>query len=338
MKAMVLEKPNSMELQNVDDLHPEEGEVLIKTTHTGICGTDTKIYEGKIPARYPLVMGHEIVGEIVGGDVPSEMGEGSRILVDPVLYCGNCFHCNRDDTHLCPNGGIMGREVDGGFADYCIAKVSHIYPLPVDLDSKTGAAIQVLTTVLHAQDVGGVGKGQSVAVLGLGVTGLMHMQLAKARGAHNVIGISRNDHKRNVALALGADHVVAHGENAKKLILDVTNGVGVDIVIESVGHLSKLAEAVELARLGGKIIPFGIYPSGNAELPFYEFYFKELQIANVRAAKGRDFPECIELVSRGMVDLKTLITHTLPYTDLNSAIRMLMEPSDERLKVIMEGV
>ena len=93
-----------------------------------------------------------------------------------------------------------------------------------------------------------------------------------------------------------------------------------------------------MARPGGKIVPYGVYPSEKVELPFYDFYFKELQISNVRAAKGRDFTECIELVSRGKVDLSTLITHTFPYTELNSAIRMLMEPSDERLKVILERV
>ena len=337
MKAMVLERPNQMALQTVDDLHPRLGEVLIKTTHAGICGTDTKIYEGKIPANYPLVMGHEIVGEIVDGDTNEVAKRGARVLVDPVLYCGSCFHCKQGETNLCPNGGIMGREVNGGFADYCIAKTSHIYPLPEQLDSKTGAAIQVLTTVMHAQNKGDVVTGDAVVVSGLGVTGLMHIQLAKARGAKVVVGTSRNAHKREIALALGADYAVGHGEEAKKTILEVTEGIGADIVIECVGNLSMLAEAVELARLGGKVIPFGIYPSGQAELPFYDFYFKELQIINVRAAKGSDFSSCINLVSAGEVDLEALITHSLPYTELNSAIRMLMEPSDERIKVILEA-
>ena len=93
-----------------------------------------------------------------------------------------------------------------------------------------------------------------------------------------------------------------------------------------------------MARPGGKIIPFGVYPSGVAELPFYDFYFKELQIVNTRAAKGRDFTECVELVRKGVIDLDTLITHTLPYTELNDAIQMLMQPSGERLKIILERV
>ena len=338
MKAMVLEQPNQMALQTIDEPRPEKGQVLIRTTHAGICGTDTKIYQGKIPASYPLVMGHEIVGEIVGGDTAEFARPGTRVLVDPVLYCGTCYHCSQQDTHLCPNGGIMGREANGGFADYCVAQNTHIYPLPQEINGTTGAAIQVLTTVLHAQDKGEVGVGDTVVVSGLGVTGLMHIQLAKARGAKVVIGVSRNAHKREVAMSLGADMAVAHGEEAQKYVLDATDGVGADIVIECVGYLALLGEAVALARPGGKIIPFAIYPSGQAELPFYDFYFKELEIVNVRAARGRDFNECIELVSKNKVDLGALITHTLPYTELNDAIRMLMEPSDERIKVILEGV
>ena len=125
----------------------------------------------------------------------------------------------------------MGREVNGGFADYCIAKTSHIYPLPEQLNSKTGAAIQVLTTVMHAQNKGNVVTGDAVVVSGLGVTGLMHIQLAKARGAKVVVGTSRNAHKREIALALGADYAVSHGEEAKKTILEVTEGIGADIVM-----------------------------------------------------------------------------------------------------------
>ena len=338
MRAMLLDQPNQMSLETLDDPKPEEGQVLIKMTHAGICGTDTKIYQGKIPANYPLVMGHEIVGEIVSGDTTEDFKVGTRVLVDPVLFCGKCFHCCRGDTQLCPNGGIMGREVNGGFADYCVAGTTHTYKLPDEIDGKTGAAVQVLTTVLHAQENGGVGEGDTVTVTGLGVTGLMHIQLAKARGAKHVIGVSRNAHKREVALALGADAAVTHGPDAKKAVLDNTGGVGADVVIECVGAMPVLAEAMDLARLGGRLIPFAIYPSGKAELPFYDLYFKELQVLNARAAKGRDFEECIKLVEDGSVDLGALVTHALPYTELNNAIQMLIEPSDERLKIILEGV
>ena len=335
MKAMVLEQPSRMALQTVERPEPDEGEVMVRTTHAGICGTDTKIYQGAIPANYPLIMGHEIVGELIEGD--TDVTTGARVLVDPVLYCGQCRHCLAGDTNICANGALMGREVNGGFAEYCVAPASHIFPLPDDIDGQSGAAIQVLTTVIHAQEKGQVGPDTSVVVMGLGVTGLMHVQLAKALGASVVIGVSRNAHKRALAATMGADTVATHGDEATAAVLEATDGVGADIIIECVGYLSVLGEAMGLARPGGRIVPFGIYPSGAGELPFYDLYFKELEIINARAAKGRDFSAGIELVGSGKIDLKSLITHQLPYTELNDAIKLLMEPSDERLKVILEA-
>ena len=338
MKAMVLERPNELVLKTIEDPSAKEGEVLIRNTHSGICGSDAKIYQGKMPARYPLVLGHEIVGEGIDGDITSSAKPGTRVIVDPVIFCGNCFYCNQNETHLCPNGVLMGREINGGFADYCVVKNSHIYPLPDELESETSAAVQVLTTVLHAQDKGEVGADQTVVVSGLGVTGLMHIQLAKTRGAKTVIGISRNFHKRKIGVSLGADYVFSHGIEAKNAVLDLTGGVGADIIIECVGHLTLLGEAVALARPGGRIIPFGVYPSEKIELPFYDFYFKELEITNVRAAKGRDFSESIELVKQGKINIVALITHTRPITELDNAIQMLTEPSDKRIKIIMESL
>ena len=99
MKAMVLERPNKLALRTIDDPRPEEGQVLIRTTHAGICGSDTKIYEGKMPAIYPVIMGHEIVGEVLDGDTTPTTKPGTRVLVDPVLFCGKCFYCLRNDTH-----------------------------------------------------------------------------------------------------------------------------------------------------------------------------------------------------------------------------------------------
>ena len=159
---------------------------------------------------------YEIAGEVVGGDTNENIKNGMRVLVDPVFFCGKCFQCKIGNTNLCPFGGLMGRETNGGFAEYCVAKKNYIYPLPTGFDSKVGAAVQVLTTVLHAQNKGSIMEGDTVVILGLGVTGLMHIQLAKAKGAKLVIGVSRNQHKREVALSLGADLVVSHGDEANK--------------------------------------------------------------------------------------------------------------------------
>jgi L-iditol 2-dehydrogenase len=155
-------------------------------------------------------------------------------------------------------------------------------------------------------------------------------------GAKTVIGVSRNAYKRGLADSMGADVTVEHGEAAKAEILKHSNGRGADVVIEAVGYISVLAEAMDIVRVGGRIIPFGIYAALEGKLPFYELYFKELDIINARAALPTDFSASIKLVEEGKVVLAPFITHTYPMADLSEAIRLLMEPSDERLKVILE--
>ncbi|MBT6292864.1 MAG: alcohol dehydrogenase catalytic domain-containing protein [Rhodospirillaceae bacterium] len=336
MKAMVLEAPGEVAMRDLPMPEPAPGDALVRITHSGICGTDSKIFTGAIPAKLPVVMGHEIVGEIVEGKAADGSGPGTRVLIDPVMFCGTCFHCRAGQTHLCPTGTLMGREINGGFEEYCTAPAAHLFPLSDDIDDVVAPLIQVLTTVRHAFTLSKLVPGEAVAVLGLGVTGLMQVQLAKALGADPVIGVSRNEYKRGLAMDMGADQVASHGAEAKQAILASTDGRGADLVVESVGHLSVLAEAMDVARTGGRVLPFGIYSGTEATLPFYELYFKELNVISARAARAEDFPACIELLRNGSIDLAPLITHTEPFTELSRAISMLSESGERRLKIILE--
>ncbi len=167
MKAMVLRAPNDVALEAVAEPKPGPNQVAVRVSHSGICGTDLKIYHGAIPVDYPRIMGHEMVGVVVeGGD--DRIRNGQRVIVDPCLYCGVCHACRAGRTSLCPNGGLVGRDSNGGFAEYLIAPRSHIFPLPDAIDSRTAPLIQVLTTCLHGQRALNIFPGQSVVVMGSG--------------------------------------------------------------------------------------------------------------------------------------------------------------------------
>ncbi|MBI4255475.1 MAG: zinc-binding dehydrogenase, partial [Candidatus Rokubacteria bacterium] len=315
MRANVLEAPGRIALRKIADPVPREGEVLVRVSHTGVCGTDVKIFNGSIPGRYPLVMGHETVGEVVG--------DGTRVLIDPTLSCGRCFYCEKGQTYLCLAGALMGRDVDGGFAELVAAPAKNCYGLPDAIDAAHAPLIQVLTTVHHAQTLAEIGAGDTVVILGLGVTGQLHVQLAKARGAGRVIAVSRNAEKRRLAETTGADVAADHGEEARRAIFEATGGLGADVVIESVGQVSMLAQAIDLVRAAGRIVPYGIYAEREAQLPFYQLYFKELRIINSRAAEARDFPASIALVRDGKVRLAPLISDLMPFTDLDKALAIM---------------
>ncbi len=336
MKAMVLRGPRELELADVERPVLGHNEVLVRVTHSGVCGTDLHIYEGAIPVRHPLIMGHEMIGVVVdGGD--ATLHNGDRVIVDPAIYCGMCINCRAGQTNLCPNGSLVGRDTNGGFADFLVAPRTHVYPLPDSVDSKVAPLIQVATTCMHGHHRINIFPGQSVVVVGLGVAGQIHVQLAKAWGAHPVIGITRSAYKRSLAEQLGADLTLSSGSEAVSGVMQATGGIGADVVIECTGAAAALSDSINMARLGGTLLLFGITSATQASLPFYQLYYKELNIVNTRAAKGEDFPPTIDLVARGVLKLKPLVTHVVPLPDLERAIGMLESDEDQRMKVILEN-
>jgi 2-desacetyl-2-hydroxyethyl bacteriochlorophyllide A dehydrogenase len=339
MKAMVLQAPWELVPDDVARPRVARGDVLVRVTHSGICGTDYKIYSGAIPVSYPRIMGHEMIGEVVGatgdGDPPA-LRPGDRVIVDPELYCGACFHCRIGQTHLCPNGMLVGRDTNGGFAEYIAVPASHVFRVPDSIDSLAAPLIQVLTTCLHAQRQIEIFPGESVVVFGLGVTGQLHVQLAKARGASPVIGVTRSAEKRALAEKLGADLTIAGGDAAVGKVREATEGRGADVVIETTGVLPSVASSIDMARFGGRLLLFGIITAKEGALPFYDLYFKELALISARVAKSEDYPSSIALVERGIVRLEPLISNVMPLGELKAAIGMLGGDNAQRMKIILD--
>jgi len=335
MKAMVLNGPGELALGDVARPPVESNHVLVRVTHSGICGTDYKIYSGAIPVGYPRVMGHEMTGEVVDpGDTSFNVGD--HVIVDPELYCGICFHCRIGQTHLCPKGKLIGRDTDGGFAEYVTAPTTNVFGLPASIDSRTAPMIQVLTTCLHAQRQIDIFPSEYVVVLGLGVTGQLHVQLAKASGA-TVIGVTRSAEKRELAERLGADLTCAGGDDAVDRVRAATEGRGADVVIETTGVLSQVAAAVNMTRAGGRVLLFGIITAKEGALPFYDLYFKEIDLISARVAKAEDYPASIALVERGTVRLQPLVSDVMPLSDLKTAIGMLgSDGGGQRMKIILD--
>lgn len=330
MKAMVLEAADVVAPKDIRRPEIEAGGTLVRVSHSGICGTDVKIFHNAIQVRHPLVMGHEMIGDAIEGK-----STGPRVIVDPVYYCGTCYLCSHGQMHLCTNGGLFGRDRDGGFAEYFAAPPGSVYELPDDI-AGDAPLIQVLTTCLHGHRLAQIFAGESVVVTGLGVTGQLHIQLAKAFGASPVIGITRSAWKRELAETLGADLTLAPGDDMIERVRDATEGRGADLVIETVAKITSLRDAIHMARTGGRLMLFGIYTETEGALPFYDFYLKELNLINTRAAQPKDYPASIDLVRRGAVKLAPLITHTLPLDELDTALGMLDSGTGRQMKILLD--
>ena len=334
MHTVVLEAPESLRLEERPEPTAGGEDVVVRIRAIGICGTDVSIFGGKVPVDYPLVLGHEMVGTLEGP--AAGLDPGTRVVVDPNVFCGTCYQCLQGQENVCVRAELMGRDRDGALTDLLAVPAQNVFSIPDEIGDQAAPLLQVLTTCVHAQRQVPTFPQDSVLVLGLGVSGLLHLQLAKARGAHPTIGVTRSESKRALATSLGADLVLDPSDPALKVqVAEVTRGQGPDLVIECVGKTETLAQAIDLVRVGGRIIVFGTITEDAGELPFYQLYYKEISLANPRAAKPEDFPASIGLVASGTIEFDPLVTHTFPLESAEEAIAATGESGS--LKVILDS-
>lgn len=333
MKALVLEAAGSANVREVPQASPD-GRALLRVERVGVCGTDASIFKGKIKVAYPRIMGHEMVGVI---EVAGPMGlfpTGTRVVVDPGVACGYCHLCRADRANLCLNGGLLGRDLDGVFAEYLAVPETFLHPLPASVAPDDAPVIQVLGTCVHAQTQFSVFPGDTAVVIGLGVTGFLHLQLLKARGVTSIVAVTRSEWKQEMARGWGATKAVGP-DTAPEAIAEASQGRGAKVVVECAGYESTLSQAIELAGHGGTVSAFGTVTHRDSGLPYYELYHKELTILNPRAALPRDYARAVELVAKGSVELAPLVTHRLPIEDAPGALADLIN-DPTALKILFE--
>jgi 2-desacetyl-2-hydroxyethyl bacteriochlorophyllide A dehydrogenase len=330
MKAVRVTAPSTLEIADIP-VPDANGQVLIKPNTVGVCGTDVKVFTGAISVPYPRVLGHEMIGTVIEAPAGAPVKPGDRVLVDPASSCGWCDLCRKGRPHLCRNAGLMGREIDGVFAEYVRAPVSAVLPVPASISATASGLLQVLGTCIHAQKAVNVFPGQVAAVIGLGVAGQLMVQLLAERGV-TVVGITRSEWKRDLAAQHGATATAAP-DQAASVLAELTDGRGPDLVVEAVGYEKTLAQAIDLVGIGGEVLVFGTLTGGNEGLPYYQLYFKELTLYNPRAALPGDYAVGIDLAAAGRLVLEPIVTHELALDDAAEAFELVHDASS--LKVLM---
>src|SRR6266851_6037288 len=318
MRAAVLVSPGNVAVSDVPG-PSADGRVLVRVAQAGICGTDVKISGGAIPVAASRVMGHEMTGWVESPGPAGIAAAGTRVLVNPAVYCGYCDLCRRDLPNICRNGALLGRDIDGCFTELVAVEETLLHPIPDSLSADEEALLQVLSTCVHAQSGLRISPADSAVVVGLGVSGLLHVQLLRARGVTEIIGVTRSAWKRDLALRFGASRVAAPGD-AEQTVSEATGGRGADIAIESVGSPATLVQAMRLAGAGGTVVVFGTTAPHADGMPTYEWYYKELTILNPRAARPRDCDEAIRLAAAGRLDLAPLVTARYPLEQAAKAL------------------
>lgn len=337
MKSLVFGGPRNVYFEDWEEPGILPGQVLIKVAACGICGTDLHVYSG-LPAAWPVpgIRGHEFAGTVIAwADDVEGFQDGDRVVAQPLVYCSQCRFCRSGKTNLCSNAYLIGGEQPGGFAEQAAVPARSLFKLPENLSLKRAALVETLATSVHAFEQNLCGILRSVAVLGAGAQGIFAVQLARLAGA-NLVAVSETlPHRLSVAQELGATHVVdARQENVVEVIRALTDGDGVDLVIEAAGKAVTRQQAIQLLRPGGTAI-FLALGAEASPIDFMSLVPRELHLRGTQCYTDADFTLAIELLANGEVSVDPLITE-MPLENGPAAFENLASNPREMIKVLLE--
>ena len=309
---------NKLELADLPVPEPGPDEVLIRVAACGICGSDVHGFDGSTGRRIPpIVMGHEAAGTIAAaGAEVSGFQVGDRVTFDSTLYCGQCFFCRRGDVNLCDNRQVLGVSCGeyrrhGAFADYVAVPARILYHLPANMPFEQAAMLEAVSVALHGVAVAKVEPGQSALVIGAGMIGLLTLQAAKIAGCSPVLIADIDSGRLERAKSLGADQTIeATGAALASEVLRATGGRGVDLVLEAVGTTETIGAGIDAVRKGGTVTLIGnIAP--QVSLPLQKVVSRQIRLQGSAASSG-EYPQAIELVSSGRLQVAPLISAVAP--------------------------
>lgn len=324
MKACVVSRPRVVAISDWEDPEPRTGDLIVKVSSCGLCGTDRHIVDGSYPATYPNVLGHEISGTIEAvGDGVTGMTTGERVAVDPNIFDGTCPACRRGDVHLCEHLSAIGVTRPGGMAPYLRVPSGQAHAIPESLALADAAFAEPLSCIVHGLERVRLQLGGHVAVLGAGSIGLMMTQALRAIGAGTIVVSEPSDAKRALAETLGADEVYA-----PELIDHPSHESAYDLVVDCTGVPKMLAEDVRLARRGADILLFGVSPKGaTTTVEPYALYQKELRLV-ASNINPYTMDKAIALLAGGIVKVADIISHPVGLDDLPSLLSAPPGPTE----------
>lgn len=332
MRAALLTAPNQMILTEVPTPSAAPGELVLRVRMATICGTDIRIFRGKKTrgVRFPSVIGHEFAGEVVEvGEGVQGFNVGDRVSVDPVIPCHHCTYCQGGMENVCANRTAIGYEFDGAFAEYVRIPASavtggHVFKVADGITWEQAALAEPLGCCINGQEHARIGLGDVVVILGAGPIGLMHLQLAKAAGAHRVIVSEPMAHRREIALALGADCVVnPEKEDLLAVVRDLSSGLGADVVIVAIGIPALVNQALTLVRKGGRVNLFAGFAVGDMPpLDVNLIHYNELFVTGASALTRRHYEKALRLIETGAVKVGELVSHRFPLERIHEALHV----------------
>jgi len=345
MKAAVLHGVENLVIEDIPMPQCEAGGLVIKVAACAVCGTDVKVYHhGHRLISFPRVTGHEIAGvvEEVGEGV-KDFRKGDRVAVAPAVPCGECIYCRRGWQTMCDNLTAIGYRYNGGFEEYMAVppvavRNGCVNRVPDNISLEEAALAEPLACCINAQELSWVGLGQTVAILGAGPIGCMHVQLARARGATKVILMDISSERLEMSKLVEADvYINSSEEDAVQRVMDETGGVGADVVITACSSGKAQEQALRMVAKRGVVDFFGGLPKDN---PYIKFdsnlpHYREFYVVGNHGSSPRQNAVAIDLIASGRIKVKDLITHRFAIDQTLEGIKTTEEAKG--LKVVIKN-
>ncbi len=335
MKAVLYYSNDDVRIVEMEKPKIGPDEILVRAKACGICGSD--VMEWYRVKTAPRVLGHEMTGEIV------EIGEnvkgyevGDRVFVSHHVPCNTCHWCLRGHHTVCETLRTTNYD-PGGFAEYVrippINVDRGVFLLPPEVSYDQGVFIEPLGCVVRGQRHAGMSPGDSILVVGSGVSGILHMRYAKNMGAENVIAVDINEYKVKMAERMGADHAFLADRNTPERVRDVSDHI--DIAIVTAPAISAMKTAFETVDRGGTVLFFAPLEAGKTiPVEIWELWKNEITLTTSYGASPKDIEIALKLISSGRVEVEDLITHRLPLVEARKGFEIASRSTDS-LKVVL---
>ena len=341
MKTAVMTELRHCEIQQRPIPTPKDDEVLVKVENVGVCGSDLHYFEsGRISdfiVEFPFVLGHEAGGTVVEvGKNVKKIKVGDRVAMEPGKTCGKCEFCKSGRYNLCPDVIFFATPpIDGVYQEYVAHEEGLCFKIPDNMDTEEAALIEPLAVGMHAANQADAHVGQTAVVTGSGCIGLMSLMSLKARGVSKVIVVDVMDKRLEQAKKLGADFVInGKTEDTIARIMELTDGNGLDIGIETSGAQICAGQLMKAAKKGATIVFVGYSASGDMTLPMGTALDKELIMKTVFRYRNC-YPMAIDAVASGKINVKGVVTDRFELDDIQAALTACVEDKENIVKGVI---